>query len=262
MVFQTEGSQLTSWMIFCSSLFSLSSCLDFSSSLLLVDEPVFMVSWASDCHSPRVIRRRIYETCTCSFYYKKVRFWAASVIQGLLAEWEQSRAARPVLPESYIHLSNVGVIFWYPRSFWQHNVWQKTLPGDRGQQTCWRLWADIDADTAGQGQFTGHCGTCHTSPGDSPDERQFIIPDAYTAAVICREETVWGGQSSALPWGQTGPQGWCRPRRRWPRRRRQRRRPAERTGSWSLELWSYTAPGETVERLQRGWKSKMLILSV
>ena len=188
MVFQTEGSQLTSWMIFCSSLFSLSSCLDFSSSLLLVDEPVFMVSWASDCHSPRVIRRRIYETCTCSFYYKKVRFWAASVIQGLLAEWEQSRAARPVLPESYIQLSNVGVIFWYPRSFWQHNVWQKTLPGDRGQQTCWRLWADIDADTAGQGQFTGHCGTCHTSPGDSPDERQFIIPDAYTAAVICREE--------------------------------------------------------------------------
>ena len=50
----------TSWMIFCSSLFSLSSCLDFSSSLLLVDEPVFMVSWVSDCHSPRVISLRIY----------------------------------------------------------------------------------------------------------------------------------------------------------------------------------------------------------
>lgn len=50
----------TSWMIFCSSLFSRSSCLDFSSSLLLVDEPVFRVSCCSDCHSPRVMRRRIW----------------------------------------------------------------------------------------------------------------------------------------------------------------------------------------------------------
>ncbi|MEQ2191603.1 hypothetical protein XENOCAPTIV_030858 [Xenoophorus captivus] len=49
----------TSWMIFCSSLFSRSSCLDFSSSLLLVDDPVFRVSCCSDCHSPRVMRRRI-----------------------------------------------------------------------------------------------------------------------------------------------------------------------------------------------------------
>lgn len=64
-----KGLWLTSWMIFCSSLFSLSSCLDFSSSLLLVDEPVFMVSWASDCHSPRVIRRRIYKSCRCFSYY-------------------------------------------------------------------------------------------------------------------------------------------------------------------------------------------------
>lgn len=50
----------TSWMIFCSSLFSLSSWRDFSSSLLFVDEPVFMVSCWSDCHSPRVISLRIY----------------------------------------------------------------------------------------------------------------------------------------------------------------------------------------------------------
>ncbi len=49
----------TSWMIFCSSLFSLSSWRDFSSSLLFVDEPVFMVSCWSDCHSPRVISLRI-----------------------------------------------------------------------------------------------------------------------------------------------------------------------------------------------------------
>ena len=108
MVFQVESGQLTSWMIFCSSLFSLSSCLDFSSSLLLVDEPVFMVSWASDCHSPRVTRRRIYETCT---------FWIVFIIQGLLAQWEKNHAARSMLLESNIQLSNVGVIFGFPHSF-------------------------------------------------------------------------------------------------------------------------------------------------
>ncbi len=48
-----------SWMIFWSSLFSRSSCLDFSSSLLLVDEPVFSVSCCSVCTPPRVTKRRI-----------------------------------------------------------------------------------------------------------------------------------------------------------------------------------------------------------
>lgn len=46
-------------MIFSSSRFSFSNSRDFSSSLLLVDDPVFMVSCASDCHSPRVISLRI-----------------------------------------------------------------------------------------------------------------------------------------------------------------------------------------------------------
>ncbi|PKU28231.1 hypothetical protein llap_21466 [Limosa lapponica baueri] len=46
-------------MIFSSSRFSFSKRRDFSSSLLLVEEPVFMVSCCSDCHSPRVMRRRI-----------------------------------------------------------------------------------------------------------------------------------------------------------------------------------------------------------
>lgn len=50
----------TSAMIFSSSRFSFSRSRDFSSSLLLVDEPVFIVSCASDCHSPRVISRRIW----------------------------------------------------------------------------------------------------------------------------------------------------------------------------------------------------------
>lgn len=50
----------TSAMIFSSSRFSFSSSRDFSSSLLFVDEPVFMVSCASDCHSPRVISLRIW----------------------------------------------------------------------------------------------------------------------------------------------------------------------------------------------------------
>lgn len=57
---KVEERFCTSWMIFCSSLFSRSSCLDFSSSLLLVEEPVFSVSCCSDCHSPRVMRRRIW----------------------------------------------------------------------------------------------------------------------------------------------------------------------------------------------------------
>lgn len=50
----------TSAMIFSNSRFSFSNSRDFSSSLLLVDEPVFMVSCASDCHSPRVISLRIW----------------------------------------------------------------------------------------------------------------------------------------------------------------------------------------------------------
>ena len=50
----------TSAMIFSSSRFSFSNSRDFSSSLLLVDDPVFMVSCASDCHSPRVINLRIW----------------------------------------------------------------------------------------------------------------------------------------------------------------------------------------------------------
>lgn len=47
-------------MIFSSSRFSFSNSRDFSSSLLLVDDPVFMVSCASDCHSPLVISLRIW----------------------------------------------------------------------------------------------------------------------------------------------------------------------------------------------------------
>lgn len=50
----------TSAMIFSSSRFSFSNSRDFSSSLLLVEDPVFMVSCASDCHSPRVISLRIW----------------------------------------------------------------------------------------------------------------------------------------------------------------------------------------------------------
>lgn len=50
----------TSAMIFSSSRFSFSNSRDFSSSLLLVEDPVFMVSCASDCHSPRVINLRIW----------------------------------------------------------------------------------------------------------------------------------------------------------------------------------------------------------
>lgn len=50
----------TSAMIFSNSRFSFSNSRDFSSSLLLVDDPVFMVSCASDCHSPRVISLRIW----------------------------------------------------------------------------------------------------------------------------------------------------------------------------------------------------------
>lgn len=138
------------------------------------------------------------------------------------------------------------------------NRWTHTdtdLPGDsRHVQALGRYWC-----------WHSRTGPIYRSLWDmSYQPRWFPWRKAihYIWHLHCCHNLQRGGQSSALPWGQTGPQGWCRPRRRWPRRRRQRRRPAERTGSWSPELWSYTAPEETVERLQWGWKSKMFIFSI
>ena len=69
----------TSAMIFSSSRFSFSNSLDFSSSLLLVEDPVFMVSCASDCHSPRVISLRIWE--------RELGVWMSQQGLSVISSW-------------------------------------------------------------------------------------------------------------------------------------------------------------------------------